>query len=64
MYAAFTGSGNEFPGNGPAAQDFIVGFDAEFPPYGYMDNGEYVGFDLDLAQGLPAERMESDQKTY
>ena len=30
---------------------FIVGFDAEFPPYGYKDdNGEYVGFDLDLAQ--------------
>ena len=28
-----------------------VGFDAEFPPYGYKDeNGEYVGFDLDLAQ--------------
>ena len=27
-----------------------VGFDAEFPPYGYMDeDGEYVGFDLDLA---------------
>lgn len=26
---------------------FIVGFDAEFPPYGYKDdNGEYVGFDL------------------
>lgn len=30
---------------------FTVGFDAEFPPYGYMnDAGEYVGFDLDLAQ--------------
>ena len=29
---------------------FTVGFDAAFPPYGYMDdNGEYVGFDLDLA---------------
>ena len=29
---------------------FTVGFDAEFPPYGYMDeSGEYVGFDLDLA---------------
>ncbi len=28
----------------------VVGFDAEFPPYGYKDeNGEYVGFDLDLA---------------
>ena len=31
-------------------QKFIVGFDAAFPPYGYQDeNGEYVGFDLDLA---------------
>jgi polar amino acid transport system substrate-binding protein len=29
----------------------VVGFDAEFPPYGYKDDsGEYVGFDLDLAQ--------------
>lgn len=32
---------------------FRVGFDAEYPPYGYMDeNGEYVGFDLDLAQAV------------
>ena len=30
---------------------FIVGFDAEFPPYGYQDdNGSYTGFDLDLAK--------------
>ena len=29
----------------------VVGFDAEFPPYGYKDdNGEYTGFDLELAQ--------------
>lgn len=29
---------------------FILGFDAAFPPYGFKDeNGEYVGFDLDLA---------------
>ena len=30
---------------------FTVGFDAEFPPYGFLDEatGEYVGFDLDLA---------------
>ena len=28
----------------------VVGFDAEFPPYGYKNEaGEYVGFDLDLA---------------
>lgn len=30
---------------------FVVGFDAEFPPYGYKDDdGNYIGFDLDLAQ--------------
>lgn len=35
---------------------FVVGFDAEFPPYGYKDDkGEYVGFDLDLAKEV-AER--------
>ena len=32
-------------------KDFVVGFDAGFPPYGYKnENGEYVGFDLDLAE--------------
>lgn len=31
----------------------IVGFDAEYPPYGYMDdNGEYTGFDLELAEAV------------
>lgn len=36
---------------------FTVGFDAEFPPYGYMDeNGEYTGFDLDLAAEVCARR--------
>lgn len=30
---------------------FVVGFDAGFPPFGYKDeDGSYVGFDLDLAQ--------------
>lgn len=30
-----------------------VGFDAEYPPYGYMDeNGEYTGFDLELAEAV------------
>lgn len=32
---------------------FTVGFDAEFPPYGYADeNGEYTGFDLEMAQAV------------
>lgn len=30
---------------------FTVGFDDDFPPYSYMnDDGDYVGFDLDLAE--------------
>lgn len=34
-----------------STKTFTVGFDAEYPPYGYMDdNGEYTGFDLELAQ--------------
>ena len=34
-------------------KQFIVGFDAEYPPYGYMDDdGEYTGFDLELAQSV------------
>lgn len=36
---------------------FTVGFDASFPPYGYKDeNGEYVGFDLDLAEEVCRRR--------
>lgn len=35
---------------GSEGKTFTVGFDASFPPYGYQENGEYVGFDLDLAQ--------------
>ncbi|MGI6497088.1 MAG: transporter substrate-binding domain-containing protein [Kiritimatiellia bacterium] len=42
-------------GDAPA-DTFTVGFDAEFPPYGYLDeaSGEYKGFDLDLAREVCA----------
>lgn len=48
-------TGAETSGETAAAADeerttFTVGFDASFPPYGYQEDGEYVGFDLDLAQ--------------
>ena len=34
-----------------------VGFDAEYPPYGYRDEaGEYVGFDLELAEEVCERR--------
>ena len=32
-------------------QKLIVGFDSAYPPYGYVgDDGQYTGFDLELAQ--------------
>lgn len=37
---------------------FIVGFDQDFPPMGFLgDDGEYTGFDLDLAKEV-ASRLE------
>ena len=38
--------------------EFVVGFDAEYPPYGYLDEatGDYTGFDLELAEELCKRR--------
>lgn len=39
---------------------FIVGFDSEFPPMGFVaDDGSYVGFDLDLAAEV-AKRLDME----
>ena len=36
-----------------AGGTLIVGFDQDFPPMGFLgDNGEYTGFDLELAQAV------------
>ena len=32
------------------SRTFTVGFDAEFPPYGFKEGNEFKGFDLDLAR--------------
>ena len=41
----------EGQGDPAAAKKFIVGFDQDFPPMGFVDdNNEYAGFDLDLAK--------------
>ena len=47
-----------FGGAGAAADSrtFTVGFDANFPPYGYVEKGEYRGFDLDLAREVARRR--------
>ena len=41
----------EAKASGDGRTKLVVGFDASFPPYGYLDEAtnEYVGFDLDLA---------------
>ncbi len=49
------GSNDEQSGDSDANNSdniLVVGFDAEYPPYGFKDeaSGEYTGFDLELAQ--------------
>ena len=46
----------EAAGTGAVDTDkLIVGFDSSYPPYGYVgDDGEYTGFDLELAQEVAA----------
>ena len=46
--SVFAGCGGDKGGD-----KFIVGFDANYPPYGYMgEDGEYTGFDLELAEAF------------
>ncbi len=61
LFAGCGNSGGDAKKDDPAADaskdaaktTFTVGFDAEFPPYGYKDeNGEYTGFDLEMAQAV------------
>lgn len=57
-----TATGSAGAGSAPAGGDdtsavatgtLIVGFDQSYPPYGFVgDDGEYTGFDLDLAQAV------------
>lgn len=53
-------SGSADVENTPVAEmtSLTVGFDAEYPPYGFKDEktGEYTGFDLELAQEVCERR--------
>lgn len=47
----------EAAGTTSGEETFTVGFDQDFPPMGFVaDNGEYTGFDLDLAKEV-AKRL-------
>lgn len=53
MLAGCSGGGNNASGEATdpsTLTTFIVGFDQSYPPYGFVgDDGEFTGFDLDLA---------------
>lgn len=49
---ALAGCGNEQA----SKKTFTIGFDASFPPYGYKDGNDYVGFDIDLAKEVASRR--------
>ena len=53
-FVAMADETESFGVDGLAAEGtLVVGFDAEYPPYGYMDdNGDYTGFDLELAEAV------------
>jgi polar amino acid transport system substrate-binding protein len=49
--SANSNSSSSSPASKDAARTLVVGFDAAYPPYGFMgDDGSYTGFDLDLAK--------------
>ncbi len=51
MFAGCGGDKNTT--SGEARTKLVVGFDAEYPPFGFMDDsGEYTGFDLEMAQAV------------
>ena len=58
--AILAGCGNKNSGGEDKAKtdEFIVGFDQNFPPMGFVgDDGEYTGFDLELAKEV-ADRLD------
>ena len=58
--AILSGCGNKNSGGEEKAKtdEFIVGFDQNFPPMGFVgDDGEYTGFDLELAKEV-ADRLD------
>ena len=65
------GAGKDSAAGSAAAKDvkgaaeskkLVVGFDKSYPPYGFVgDDGEYTGFDLELAQEV-AKRLGLDYK--
>ncbi len=51
---ALTGCSSQDPSSKPSSEDkntFTVGFDSNFPPFGYIGtDGEYTGFDIEMAK--------------
>ena len=59
LAGVFTGCGNKEAKEEakPAAEKFVLGFDQEFPPMGFVgEDGEFTGFDIELGKEV-AERL-------
>ncbi len=49
-------SSNTNSNSGSSAKTLVVGFDQDYPPYGFVgDDGKYTGFDIDLATMVAQE---------
>ena len=58
LTSVFVGCGKE--DDKKEKEKFIVGFDQDFPPMGFVgDDGEYTGFDLELAEEV-AKRLDME----
>ena len=55
--ASANADGTEAEVNEAGGDTFTVGFDQDFPPFGYVgDDGEFTGFDIEMATEC-AKRM-------
>ena len=59
LTTAFVGCGDK-DSDADKKEKFVVGFDQNFPPMGFVgDDGEYTGFDLELAEEV-AKRLDME----
>ena len=52
---AAMGCGSDDAGTAPEEKTYVVGTNAAFPPFESQENGEFVGFDMDLIKAIAEE---------
>lgn len=59
MVFAFAGCGQKAADNADAAKKLTMATNAEFPPFEYLENGEMVGAEIEMAYAL-AEKLDME----